>query len=195
VWDFLLANQTPNANLLPFNSLRRIPDGTASQRIETQRPIEPAQHVEVVKYGLLFVARQFAIINWSGEDDQRKQLYFAGLFQALLRLVVLAERLYVASRYHGSVQVNISLHHVLGQAMRFIGVDPMSYDDPEDFRCYTDLVSVERRFTVGEIQARRLDVLTEILAELTWAFWQSNQGHPTERLKVNVQKMMQQMGV
>jgi hypothetical protein len=77
--------------------------------------------------------------------------------------------------------------------MRFIATDNEFDDDAEEFRCFTDSVSTERRLTVDEIKAERLGVLTETLTDLTWAFWQSNQDHPTERLRQNVQRMMQQI--
>jgi hypothetical protein len=188
----LHATQFTNASLVPANTLRRIPDGAASLKWGKEDALAPAQYVELGKYGLFFVARQFGIIDWSG-TDKRKQLYFAGLFQTLLRLIVLGERFYCAHSYHGGVLLNISLHHVQGETMRFIATDNEFDDDAEEFRCFTDSVSTERRLTVDEIKAERLGVLTETLTDLTWAFWQSNQDHPTERLRQNVQRMMQQI--
>jgi hypothetical protein len=194
VWDFLRATQlNPATGLVNLNSMKRIPDGAAGltyASANVQQP--PAKYVEIGRYGLLFAAVQFRMIPWNDFGDQSQQLYFADLFQTLLRLTVLAGRFYVANGYRGSLLMNISLHHVQGQAMRFVAPDAFG-DNPEDFRCFTDLVLAEREVTVDQIQAQRTNVLTELLSDLTWAFWQSNSGLPVGRLRQNVERMTQQM--
>jgi len=75
--------------------------------------------------------------------------------------------------------------------MRFVAYDPYTGDDPEEFRCYADEVSAERLVTVDEIRTQSVDVLTGILAEVTWAFWRSNAEHPAARLRRSVEQMMQ----
>jgi hypothetical protein len=52
---------------------------------------------------------------------------------------------------------------------------------PEDFRCITETVSTERLVEVDRIATDRLGVLTEILGELAWSFWQSLGGFPRNR--------------
>ncbi len=191
VWDFVLLHQVnPATSLVDPNSKKRIPDGTASLT-HTGATLEhpPANYVEIGRYGLLFVARQFRVIPWTDAADQRPQLYFADLFQPLLRLTILAEQFYAANGYRGGLLVNISLHHVQGQAMRFVA-SGMFGDDADDFRCYTDLVSAERLITMDQIRALRVDLLTEILSDLTWAFWQSNRELPVARLRQTVEQMI-----
>jgi hypothetical protein len=195
VWDFLRTIQlNPATSLADLNSIRRIPDGAGSLTYPNANlPHVTAQYVEISKYGLLFAARQFRVVQY-GAADPRPQLYFADLFQTLLKLTVFAERFYIVYGYRGNLLMNISLHHVQGQAMRFLAAGPLGDDDAEDFRCYTDLVSAERLVTVDQIRAQRVDVLTEILSDLTWAFWQSNAELPVARLRQNVEQMARQMG-
>lgn len=192
VWDFLRATQlNPETHLVDPNFMKRIPDGAAGlihTGANLQQP--PAKYVEIGRYGLLFAAVQFRVIPWNDFGDQSQQIYFADLFQTLLRLTFLAERFYVANGYRGSLLMNISLHHVQGQAMRFVAPDIFG-DNPEEFRCYTNLVSAERLITVDQIQTQKANVLTEILSDLTWAFWQSNAELPVARLRQNVEQMMQ----
>ena len=192
-WEFLRATQFTNASIVHPNSMRRMPDGAASVT-HPSPPRVAAQYVEVSKYGLLFAAKQFSVIPWLGNADVRDQLYFADLFQMLLRLSICAERFYFANGYHGGVMVGVSLHHVQGRAMRFVAPIGPFPDDPEDFRCSTDRVSAERLLTVGQVREHRVDVLTEILGDLTWAFWQSNADLPVARLRQNVERMSQEMG-
>jgi hypothetical protein len=49
-------------------------------------------------------------------------------------------------------------------------------------------VTAERLLGVDELRSQRVDVLTEILSEITWAFWQSNQSHPTAQLRAEVER-------
>jgi hypothetical protein len=194
VWNFLYQVQINNAIGLVYpNSMRRIPDGAASLTHNNDMlPHVPSQYLEVGKYGLLFAARQFKVIPWHPPVDQRPQLSFADLFHALLKLSVLAERFYVAHGYQGNLLMNASLHQIQGQAMRFLGAGHIG-DDPEDFRCYTNLVSTERLVTVDEMKAQRPDILTETLSDLTWAFWQGNADLPADRLRQEVERMIQQL--
>ena len=78
------------------------------------------QCVEVSKYGLLFAARQFALISWAGKLGQREQLCFSDLLHTLLELTAGAGRFYNARGYHGSLLIHAALHHVRAQAMRFV---------------------------------------------------------------------------
>jgi len=190
VWEFLRMPQN-NMGLVDLNSMRRIPDGAASLVYPDNTRVHiPAQYVEVGNHGLLFATRHLAVIRWA-QNDQREQLFFRDFFQPLLRLTVLAERFYSAHGYRGNLTINVSLHHVQGRAMRFVAYDPYTGDDPEEFRCYADEVSAERLVTVDEIRTQSVDVLTGILAEVTWAFWQSNAEHPAARLRRSVEQMMQ----
>jgi hypothetical protein len=77
--------------------------------------------------------------------------------------------------------------------MRFIPVSPIEPGEPEDFRSYSEVVSAEGHVTVERLQTRRLDVLTDVLAELTWAFWQANSPYPTEQLRQYVQALVTQL--
>lgn len=193
-WSFLSLAQMNNAVGLVYpNSMRRIPDGALSltHPIANLPHLSP-QYLELNKYGLFFVLRQFRMIEWNGVADQRLQLSFADLFQTLLKFTISAERFYVARGFRGNLMMNISLRGVQGQAMRFIGAGELG-DDIEDFRCYTDEVSTDRVLTVDQIAAGRLEVLTEILGSLTWAFWQSNADLPMTRLRQNVERMIQRM--
>jgi len=193
VWEFIRMPQF-NMGLVNLNSMRRVPDGAASLTYpDDNRQHIPAQYVEISNYGLLFVARHLALIPWAAGDG-REQLFFRDLFQPLLRLTVSAERFYLARGYGGNLTINVSLHHVEGRAMRFVPADPYAGDDPEEFRCCTDDVSAERLVTVDEIHAQRVDVLTGILAEVTWAFWQSNAQHPVAPLRQSIERMMLEMG-
>jgi hypothetical protein len=189
-WEFLVETTMRDAQLIPYNSMKRIPDGAASFRLQDagRAGIRP-QYMELGSYGLLFLAGQFPVRQWAhGIDIQH--LVFGDLFHALVRLTVCAERFYTAFGYSGSLVVNVSLHHIQGWAMRFVDpIGPFS-DDPEDFRCHTYFVVAERLITVEQIRAQRVDELTKILTELTWAFWQSNDEHPTARLRREIEVLL-----
>jgi Schlafen, AlbA_2 len=190
-WEFLGATQFTAANLIPPNSMKRIPDGAASMTRAVTNAQVQAQYVELGKYGLLFAKRQFALTTWAGTQDPSEQLSFADLFQPLLNLTFWANRFYVTNGYTGNLVTSVLLRHVNGRAMRFVPGNNMFLDHPDDCRCHSDLVSAERFVTVEELGRQRVEVLTEVLAELTWAFWQSNQDFPLARLRQSVQQAVQ----
>jgi len=195
-WNFLNLAQMNNAIGLVYpNSVRRVPDGTASLIYQDANlPHLPPQYLELGKYGLFFTARQFRIIGWNPPADPSPQLYFANLFQTLLRLTVSAEQFFSAQAYRGNLIMNVSVHCVRGHAMRFIAVDHWG-DNANDYRCYADTVSAERIVMADQMRLERLEVLTGILCDLTWGFWQSNAAFPAGRVRENVEQMIQQLRV
>lgn len=194
-WEFLTETTARDPQLVPYNSMKRIPDGAASFRLPgAHSPETRPQYMELGSYGLLFLCGQFPVRGWAATPDAVQYLVFGDLFHALVRLTVCAARFYARFGYSGSLEMSVSLHHVQGWPMRFVDpVGPFRDDSPEDFRCHTDLVTAERLLTVEQIRAQRDDELTKILTELTWAFWQSNADHPTAQLREHVQALLQRM--
>jgi len=144
---------------------------------------------------MLLLSRPFGTTTWHGNQDLRQQLRFADLFQALLRFTVLAQHFYTDYGFAGAFTIQVSLQRVRGQSMRFVGPpQDMPFDDPEDFRCHSTEVFAERLVTLDQIRDRKAEVLTEILTELTWAFWQHLRDLPVDVLRVNVQQLINQIG-
>jgi len=137
---------------------------------------------------MLGTSRHFSLFR---EGDGPEQLHFSGLLQILLRLTAAADRFYNTCGYRGNVLVRASVHGVLVRYMRFIPADPYGFGPGlDDFRCFTDAVTAERLLSVDELRLRRVDVLTEILSEIAWAFWQSNQNFPAAQLRAQVQGLI-----
>ncbi len=66
---------------------------------------------------------------------------------------------------------------------------------PDDFRCISEVVSTERIVEVDRIVTNKLAVLTDILGELAWSFWQSLAGFPRDRLNAYAAEILQGMGL
>jgi hypothetical protein len=73
----------------------------------------------------------------------------------------------------------------------------MIYEDlsPNDFRCIAEVVSTERLVEVDRIVMNKLDVLTDILGELAWSFWQSLTDFPRDRLNAYAAETLRGMGL
>jgi len=183
--DFLLQTTYAGAALIPANSVKRVPDGAGSLTYSAP-PRVPAQYVELNKYGLLYAARHFA--RFRRAADLPEELDFAGLFDILLRLTTAADRFYAARGYRGNLAIRTSLHGVQSQIMRFLTPGPFEDLDLEDFRCFIDTVTAERLLGADQLRSQRVDVLTDILSEITWAFWQSNRDHPAALLRASVER-------
>lgn len=195
VWQFLVPAQFNIPRLIAPNSMKRVPDGAASFGRANPLTRLQSQYIELDKYGLLFTKRQFGIVSWAGQADQTEQLSFADLFQPLLYTMFWAHRFFDMYGYNGTIAISVLLRQVHGRAMRFVPGGEIFLDSPDDYRCQTDLVGAERIVQAEQLAAQRADILTELLAELTWAFWQSNAEFPLARLRQSVQQGLQQLGL
>ena len=191
VWTFLCSTQFNQAMSLvgPYSNVKRVPDGAATLTYANEaRPQISAQYVEIGRHGLLFAATQLRVVRWNGDADGRPQLSCEDVVKPLLRLFASAHRFYGQYGYQGGLLVSTSLQNVNLWAMRFVAPGRVEFnDDPEDFRCHTDLVSAERLVTVDQIRTQAVDVLTGILSDLTWPFWQSAKELPVARIRQDIE--------
>ncbi len=188
-WDFAVLNQRSLQELMPYNSLRRVPDGTASLT-PANLPLAPGRYFELNRYGLLFTSKQFAMRPWDGGNNPLRQLHFGDLVHAIINLFVCAKRFYSAKHYRGNLSFNASLHRVQGQVMEFRNRQFMDDEGPDQFRCYTNEISVERHMGPLEDRVQQGNLITDILSELTWPFWQGNGEYPRAHLEHNLQEQI-----
>jgi hypothetical protein len=198
-WDVLHRMQFSDQVLVPPNSIRRVPDGAISSVQDREQPAWVAQYFELNRFGLLFALRVFAKTDWAyqgpGKKDARKQLHFGDFFQTLLRLAHCTRTFYGQHGYRGNLMLQVSLHHVLGESMRFIDPSFMEVDSPSDFECHTADVLVQRYGTVDELLSSGSAILLDILTEVTWAFWQSSGDFPLDRLQKLIETKRREYGL
>jgi hypothetical protein len=86
---------------------------------------------------------------------------------------------------------------VAEERMTFYRLGGAFFDDlsPDDFRCIAEVVSTERLVEVDRIARNKLDVLTDILGELAWSFWQSLAEFPRDRLNAYAAETLRGMGL
>jgi schlafen family protein len=171
--------------LLPHNSLRRVPDGSAS--VSLHGDTGTRRYVELNKYGLLYVSRPFGKRPWAHAQDAVLQLAFADLLHTLMQTTTCATRFY-ADKFRGDMLLDVSLQSVQNQIMRFREVIPPFFDlgNGDDYRCHSDSVLASRTVSTEDLNQRQSETVTDILGELTWAFWQGNGDHPVEALRAFV---------
>jgi schlafen family protein len=180
VWDFLLQFPHSTEGIISRNNLRRVPDGAASIT-QARSPHISAQYFESNKYGLLLATRQLGVTSWN-QAGSSESLRFSDVLHTLLEVTSCAERFYARRDYGGNVLMRTSLHNVRGQQMRFLPAT--AFDDPSDYRCYAEIVSVERLTSAEQLRTQKRPLLITIIAELLWPFWQSLYGNfPTQRLE------------
>jgi hypothetical protein len=81
--------------------------------------------------------------------------------------------------------------------MTFYRLGGLFFDDmsPDNFRCIAEVVSTERLVEVDRVVTNKLDVLTDILGELAWSFWQSLAEFPRDRLNTYAAEILRTMGL
>jgi hypothetical protein len=171
-----------------------VPDGVAGQIPE--RPAAGAAYEEMSRFGLLFTRARFRDLPWEGQRDVRI-LSYADLFHSLCKFLFCAESFYGATGFRGTVLVRVSLHNVAEERMTFYRIRGVIFDDllPDDFRCIAEVVSTERLVEVDRIVTNKLNVLTDILGELAWSFWQSLAVFPRDRLSAYAAEVLRGMGL
>jgi hypothetical protein len=183
---FASQNQNRFREILPANSLRRVPNGVASL-VQRNAPDVTAKYFELNRYGLLFAARDFYIRRWGGDFPQATQLHFGDLLHTLMNLFTCASRFYAQQGYLGNLIFSALLSGVQGHSMEFRVRNIMNDNGPDDFKCYSNTVSVERQIGSNRDRNHQIDAITDIIAELTWAFWQGNGDYPRAALEQGLQ--------
>jgi hypothetical protein len=195
-YEFVQNTRYVGRHFIEPNYLRRVPDGVAGQMPE--RPVVlAAAHEEINRFGLLFARTRFHKVPWDGQQGGQPVLLYRDLFHPLCKLLYCAESLYRARGFRGTVLVRVSLHNVAEERMTFYRRDGFFFDElsPDDFRCIAEAVSVERLVEVDRVVTNKLDVLTDILGEIAWSFWQSLAEFPRDRLKAYAAETLQGMGL
>jgi Putative DNA-binding domain len=194
VYDFVQNARYRGGDFIDRNNLHRVPDGVAGQIPE--RAAASAAYEEINRFGLLFARTPFRELPWEGQREV-PVLSYGDLFHTLCKFLCCAESFYGATGFRGTVLARVSLHNVAEQRMTFYRIRGMIYEDlsPNDFRCIAEVVSTERLVGVDRIVTNKLDVLTDILGELAWSFWQSLTDFPRERLNAYAAELLQLMGL
>jgi len=194
VYDFARNTRYRGGHFIDVNNLRRVPDGVAGQI--PNRAAAGAAFEEINRFGLVFARTYFHKLPWEGQRDVLV-LSYADLFHSLCKFLYCAESFYGAKGFRGTVLIRVSLHNVAEERMTFYRIRGVILEDlsPDDFRCISEVVSTERVVEVDRIVTNKLAVLTDILGELAWSFWQSLAGFPRDRLNAYAAEILQGMGL
>ena len=194
VYDFARNTRYRGGHFIDVNNLLRVPDGVAGQI--PNRAAAGAAYEEVNRFGLVFARTYFGKLPWEGQRDVLV-LSYGALFHSLCKFLYCAESFYGATGFRGAVLVRVSLHNVAGERMTFYRIRGVILEDvsPDDFRCIAGVVSTEQLVEVDRIVRNKLDVLTDILGELAWSFYQSLAEFPRGRLNDYAAETLRGMGL
>jgi hypothetical protein len=194
VYDFVRNTPYRGGQFIDVNYLHRVPDGVAGQI--PQQAATSAVYEEINRFGLHFARTRFRQVPWEGQREL-PILFYGDLFYSLCKFLCCAERFYSAKGFCGTALIRVSLHNVAGERMTFYPVRSVLLENvsPDNFRCITEVVSTERLVEVDRIVTNKLDVLTDILGELAWSFWQSLADFPRDRLNAYAAETLRGMGL
>jgi len=194
VYGFVQNARYRGGHYIDRNYLLRVPDGVAGQM--PNRSAAGAAYEEINRFGLLFARTLFRKLPWEGQGDVLV-LSYGDLFHTLCKFLYCAENFYCATGFRGTVLIRVSLHNVAEERMTFYRIRSVILEDvsPNDFRCIAEVVSTEQLVAVDRIVTSKLDVLTDILGELAWSFWQSLAQFPRDRIKAYAGETLRRMGL
>jgi Putative DNA-binding domain len=125
-WDFLSTESYRGGRFFPFETLRRVEDGTASFRLNEQ-------YGELNTFGVI-LGRQVM------QPGQEQQLLVGDPFQLMLRLLVCANRFFRSVGYRGDVGINLTLRNMQNQRMVFIPIRPGTVLGENDYRSFENVI-------------------------------------------------------
>lgn len=191
IWDFVSHEPYRGGRFFPRGTAQRIPEGAASV-IHSKPPSDESTYAEVNKYGLVMARQTLAQVAARSNPSLGFAISFSHLFREFLRLTVCAERFYKRVGYRGALIATLSLHNVGNLLMQF---ESDSFTNPlENCRCYADTVSTQRFVDSVDLGTPRFAAFTDMLAEIIWSFWQSNDPFPATRFAEYVHQSIGLMG-
>jgi hypothetical protein len=192
VHDFVRNTPYRGGQFIDVNYLHRVPDGIAG-RIP-QQAATSAVYEEINRFGHHLARTRFRRVPWEGQRDV-PVLFYGDLFDSLCKFLCCAESFYRAKGFRGSALIRVSLHNVAEERMTFYPIRSVLLENvsPNDFRCIAETVSTERMVEVDRIVRNKLDVLTDILGDLAWSFWQSLAEFPRDRLNASAAEALRGM--
>jgi hypothetical protein len=191
VWDFVSRATYRGGRFYPSGTARRVPDGVGAV-IPGQGASFGASYSEINKYGLIIQRQVLPLTNEQQSGVQEIGIRFSEIFHAFLGLTVCAERFYARVGYRGSLLASLALENVGNTLMRF---DSDSFTAPPiDCRCYSNVVSAQRLVRIEELGSQDRHVFADVLAEVTWSFWQSTEEFPADRFAQHIWEWAAKMG-
>jgi len=179
-WDFLSAERYRGGRFFPFETLRRVEDGTASFRLNEQ-------YGELNTFGVT-LGRQVM------QPGQEQQLLVGDPFHLMLRLLVCGNRFFRSVGYHGDVSINLTLRNMQNQRMVFIPVRPGTVLGENDYRTFENVLSGQQIVAAENLEMQLNQTLQSAISQVCWSFWQSADPFPTVELEQYLERTIQNMG-
>lgn len=179
-WDFLSAERYRGGRFFPFETLRRVEDGTASFRLNEQ-------YGELNTFGVI-LGRQVM------RPGQEQQLLVGDPFHLMLKLLICGNRFFRSVGYGGDVGVNLILRNMQNQRMVFIPVPPGTVLAENDYRSFENVLSGQQIVAAENLEAQMNQTLQSIISQVCWSFWQSADPFPNNELEQYLERTIQNMG-
>jgi hypothetical protein len=179
-WDFLSTQPYRSGRFFPFNTLRRVEDGTASFDLNKQ-------YGQLNVFGAI-LGRE--VMRHTREGDF---LRVADPLHLILKLLVCAERFYRLVSYRGDFEVSLTLRNVRGQRLLFMPNVMLADLDQDDYRCYEDNVSGTQIVAAENLRDCLVETVQTLIAQVCWSFWQSPSVFPEDALREYIQQIVRDM--
>jgi hypothetical protein len=179
-WDFLTTQGYRGTRFFPFETLRRVEDGSASFRGNEL-------YGELNTFGMVF-GRQ---IMRPGEAGQ---LLVRDPFHLMLKVLVCADRFFRLVHFRGAVEIKLALQNMRNQRMVFIPVAPEIVLGENDYRSFEDSVSGQQIVAAENLESQLTQTLQAVISQVCWPFWQSADPFPAAEFHRYLDETVQRMG-
>lgn len=179
-WDFLSTERYRGGRFFPFETLRRVDEGTASVSMNEL-------YGELNTFGVI-LGRQVM------RPGQEQQLLVGDPFHLMLRLLVCGNRFFRSVGYRGDVGINLTLRNMQNQRMVFIPVRPGTALAENDYRSFESVLSGQQIVAAENLEGQMNHILQSTISQVCWSFWQSADPFPNGELEEYLQRTIQNMG-
>lgn len=182
-WDFLSTHSYRSGRFFPFNTLRRVDDGTVSLKLNEQ-------FGQLNTFGVLLARTQMEFARGEPENF----LLVGDPLNLALKMLVCAERFYRMVSYRGNVEISLVLDNIRGERMLFLPNVFRANLDEDDYRCYENTVRATHQVAAENLRNSLVETTQALMSQICWSFWQSPSLFPEETLRTNISAIIAGLG-
>ncbi|MFI5116759.1 MAG: helix-turn-helix domain-containing protein [Terriglobales bacterium] len=179
-WDFMSTQMFRRGRFFPLETLRRVEDGVASFRANEE-------YGQLNTFGVLLGMKVM-------QPTQAGFLLVGDPLRLMLKLMIAAARFYANAGYRGDVEIGLTLQNVRNQRMVFIPGVMLETLYENDYRSYETSLSGRQIIPSENLQRELSQNLNSVIAQVCWPFWQSAEAFPSEDLRLDIERIVREMG-
>jgi len=186
VWAFGYTQLYRGGRFIPSASIRRTNDGIAGAWTAGR------DYADITQFGFVFWKTTMQLQQATRNDTTTNHWKFFDPFATVLKALVCASRYYKAIRFQGAVEIEVRLTNCFRQSLPFLagGENHFGFDA---FRSLESTITASEITSVESLDLQLGPLITRLLIQVCWSFWQSEESFPEVELAKEIGQMVSGM--